>query len=293
MKDKGLILAKPFVKWAGGKTQLLDEIALCFEEIIENREIIYIEPFIGGGAVLFWLLQHYPNIRRAIINDVNRELICCYREIKNDVEDLINALQTIQDEYLPLSHDERTQYYLAKRKLFNTHCSSDSQTAALFIFLNRTCFNGLYRVNSKGLFNVPHGKYANPTICDTENLRAVSSLLQRVEILCGDYSHTLQYAGKDSLYYFDPPYKPLTSTSAFTSYTAVGFDDSQQLRLRDFCHQISQMGSNFIVSNSDPDDLFFDNIYENYTIRRVSAKRSINSNPNGRGELNELLITNH
>lgn len=220
------IQARPFVKWVGGKTQLLDEVKKSLPRDFSTRQhITYVEPFVGGGAVVFKLLQEYPNIERAIINDINEELICTYRVIKENVEDLIKSLAVIQSEYLPLSSDDRKSYFIAKRSLFNARKITPLETAALFIFLNRTCFNGLYRVNSKGEFNVPHGKYVNPRICDADNLRACSKVLQKVEILCGDFAETGRYAGPDTLYYFDPPYKPITETSSFTSYTRGGFDD--------------------------------------------------------------------
>lgn len=290
--------AHPFVKWVGGKTQLLEEVRRSLpQDMAFRRSLTYVEPFVGGGAVLFWILQQYPNIEHAVINDINAELICTYKVIKTDVETLIYKLNILQTEYISLDAELRKDYYMAKRAVFNTKSNEQSTTAALFIFLNRTCFNGLYRVNAKGLFNVPHGKYANPRICDADNLRAVSRLLQKVDILCGDFSDTRKYAGYNTLYYFDPPYKPITDTSSFTSYSKGGFDDTEQIRLRDFCNQISEEGSMFIASNSDPkaqkpEENFFDSIYSHYHIKRVSATRMINSNPNGRGSISEIMISN-
>ena len=213
------MLARPFVKWVGGKTQLLEEVERSLPKNLSSiSDLVYVEPFVGGGAVLFWILQKYPNISKAIINDINKELVCTYRVIRNDVESLISELEIIQNEYISLDESSRKTYYLNKRKLFNSKAITELQTASLFIFLNRTCFNGLYRVNSKGEFNVPHGRYSNPRICDMENLRAASSVLQKVEILCGDFSETMEWASDKALYYFDPPYKPLTETASFTSY---------------------------------------------------------------------------
>lgn len=292
------IQARPFVKWVGGKTQLLDEVKKSLPRDFSTRQhITYVEPFVGGGAVVFKLLQEYPNIERAIINDINEELICTYRVIKENVEDLIEILDVIQSEYIPLSSNDRKSYFIAKRSLFNAKKITPLETAALFIFLNRTCFNGLYRVNSKGEFNVPHGKYVNPRICDADNLRACSKVLQKVEILCGDFAETGRYAGPDTLYYFDPPYKPITETSSFTSYTRGGFNDQEQIRLRDFCDNISAAKSSFIASNSDPRNAnskenFFDSIYNNFFIRRVSATRMINSDASGRGSISEIMISN-
>ena len=290
--------AKPFVKWVGGKTQLLDDIKKALpRNLSQINDVTYIEPFVGGGAVLFWILQEYPNITKAIINDINEELICTYRVIKSDVEKLILELTRIQAEYLALNDIARKDYFLSQRERYNEKNNSDIETAALFIFLNRTCFNGLYRVNSKGKFNVPHGRYTNPKICDEETLRADSVVLQRVEILCGDFAQTGKYADDNVLYYFDPPYRPLTETSAFTSYAKDGFDDAEQTRLRDFCEQIATRKSLFVASNSDPQnvdhgDNFFDHLYNRFSIKRVSAARMINSKGNGRGAISEIMISN-
>ena len=290
--------ARPFIKWVGGKTQLLDEVRKSLPRDFASRQhVTYVEPFVGGGAVMFWILQAYSNIERAIINDINQELICTYRVIKENVEDLIAELSRIQAEYIPMDAEDRKAYFMEKRARFNTKQTAPVETAALFIFLNRTCFNGLYRVNSKGEFNVPHGKYANPRICDAENLRACSAVLQKVVILCGDFAETGRFAGPDTLFYFDPPYKPITETSSFTSYAKEGFDDNEQFRLRDFCDQISKEKALFIASNSDPKDInptedFFENIYRNFFIKRVSAARMINSDASGRGAISELMISN-
>ncbi len=290
--------ARPFIKWVGGKSQLLDEVRKSLPRDFASRQhVTYVEPFVGGGAVMFWILQAYPNIERAIINDINPELICTYRVIKENVEELITELARIQDEYIPLGTEDRKTYFMEKRARFNMKQIPPLETAALFIFLNRTCFNGLYRVNSKGEFNVPHGKYANPRICDVDNLRACSAVLQKVEILCGDFAETGRFAGPDTLFYFDPPYKPITETSSFTSYAKEGFDDNEQLRLRDFCDQISKEKALFVASNSDPKDVnpqenFFDTIYQHFFIKRVSAARMINSDASGRGAISELMISN-
>lgn len=290
--------ARPFVKWAGGKTQLIDDIRRTLPGDLSQRSgLTYVEPFVGGGAVLFWILQEYPNITRAVINDINAELICTYRVIKSEVEKLVAELRRIEDAYLPLGDEERKNFYLSQRERYNAGNNPDVVTAALFIFLNRTCFNGLYRVNAKGKFNVPHGRYANPRICDEETLRADSAVLQRVEILCGDFAQTGRYADGSALYYLDPPYRPLTATSAFTSYTKEGFDDREQTRLRDFCEQIARHRSLFVASNSDPqnvdhEDKFFDSLYRMFTIKRVSAARMVNSKGSGRGAVSEIMISN-
>lgn len=298
MKKSYIYPAKPFIKWAGGKTQLLSDIKKSLpHDFSQRNEATYVEPFVGGGSVLFWILQEYPNITRAVINDINAELICTYRVIKRDVESLITELYRHQTEYLPLDEVNRKEYFLANRELFNKRKTTDVETAALFIFLNRTCFNGLYRVNSKGNFNVPHGRYANPKICDEDTLRADSAILQRVEIHCGDFAQTGKYANDNVLYYLDPPYRPLTNTSAFTSYAKEGFNDAEQTRLRDFCEQIAKRKSLFVASNSDPQntnnkDDFFDRLYNMFYIKRVSATRMINSKGNGRSAISEIMISN-
>ena len=293
-----MTLARPFIKWVGGKTQLLNEVRKSLPRDFASRQhVTYVEPFVGGGAVIFWILQEYPNIERAVINDINQELICTYRVIKDNVGELIAGLTHIQNEYITLGAEDRKAYFLEKRTRFNTKKTTKIETAALFIFLNRTCFNGLYRVNSKGEFNVPHGKYANPRICNADNLRACSAVLQKVEILCGDFAETRRFAGPNTLFYLDPPYKPITETSSFNSYAREGFDDSEQLRLRDFCNQISKDKALFVASNSDPKAVnptenFFETIYQHFFIKRVSATRMINSEASGRGAVSELMISN-
>ena len=289
--------AKPFVKWAGGKTQLMSDIESLLPTDFHNRNITYVEPFVGGGSVLFWLLQHYPNIQHAVINDVNARLINVYRVIKAKPKKLISALRMLENEYLPMNHAKRTAYFLEKRRRFNDDELTNVEQASIFIFLNRTCFNGLYRENSKGMFNVPHGKYVHPKICDEQTIMADSDLLQRVDILCGDFDATKRYANEDTLFYLDPPYKPLNSTSSFNTYVKEPFDDAEQVRLRNFCNEVSGRGSLFVLSNSDvkgydPKDNFFDNLYAAYNIQRVFATRMINSNAEKRGKLTELMISN-
>lgn len=292
------IKAKPFVKWVGGKTQLIQNIDKVLpEDFASLRDVTYVEPFVGGGAVLFWILQQYPNISKAVINDINPDLTTAYRIIKEKPTELINELQVIQDEYLCLDEESRKAYYLKAREKFNTKRLEPVENTTFFIFLNRTCFNGLYRVNSKGLFNVPFGRYFNPKICDSDTILADSEILENVEILTGDFEATLKYASKNSLFYFDPPYKPLTDTSSFNSYAKEDFNDSEQIRLGNFCKKIDSLGYTFILSNSDvkgknPNDNFFDELYRQFNIKRVYASRMVNSNAKKRGKLTELLITN-
>ncbi len=292
-------LGKPFVKWVGGKTQLIPEIVRRLPEDFAMRDdIVYVEPFVGGGAMLFHMLQAFPNISRAYINDINRELITAYTVVRDTPEALLTRLDTLQREYLPLDEPQRKAYYLHQRDIYNSKSTDDITTAALLIFLNRTCFNGLYRVNAKGAFNVPHGRYAHPQICDETTIMADSALLQRVTVTCGDFASTIAYATRESLFYLDPPYKPLSNTSSFNSYSKEAFDDNEQIRLSQFCQTLEWIGSRFILSNSDvrgndPDNSFFDDLYTSFTIRRVYATRMVNANPDKRGKLTELMISNY
>ena len=290
---------RPFVKWVGGKRQLLESIEAALPaRVIDCESLTYIEPFVGGGAVLFHLLSVLPNIKKAVINDINPDLIGTYRTIRNDVDALIAFLSELQVEYRALGSEEaRRALYLDKRERYNSKELDVIENSALFIFLNRTCFNGLHRVNSKGLFNVPFGKHQKPMICDEEILRADSELLQNVEILNGDFARTLPYAFAGALFYLDPPYKPLSTTSSFNSYSKDSFDDTEQIRLKKFCDAIDECGAAWILSNSDvksndPTNDFFDNLYVDYQIERVWATRSVNANPEKRGRLTELLIGN-
>lgn len=251
----------------------------------------------GGGAMLFHMLQHHPNITYAVINDINPDLTTCYEVVKSQPETLIQSLLQIQTEYHALSDEEtRRDFYMQMRENFNTKSLNPIENTTLFFFLNRTCFNGLYRVNRKGLFNVPFGKYAHPTICDANTIMTDSELLQRVTILHGDYQQTLAHAGKHTLFYFDPPYRPLSNTSSFNDYSAEAFDDVAQVRLKEFCDQVHVAGHRFMLSNADcfshNSDRFFEDLYVNYDIQRVWASRNVNANASKRGKLQELLIRN-
>lgn len=291
--------AKPFLKWAGGKTQLINDIEKVLPTALLKENFTYIEPFVGSGAVLFWMLNNFPKIRKAVINDINADLINTYKTIASNPKELIAILEIFQNEYHALEGNEENKklYYYQKRNDYNRRNEESVGQAALFIFLNRTCFNGLYRVNRKNQYNVPMGGYKRPTICDKENIMAVSKALQKVEILCGDYQETLRFANKNTLFYFDPPYKPLSETSSFNSYAKEEFNDLEQVRLRDFCARIDALNHPWILSNSDVkgnngNDNFFDDLYKDFKIQRVDARRSINSNATKRGSLKELLITN-
>lgn len=292
-------MAKPFIKWVGGKGQLLHQLEAQLPVSFDLlSEVTYIEPFVGGGAMLFHMLQQHPNISRAVINDINPELTTCYSVVKRQADELIASLQAIQDHYYRLQGEEAQRaFYMKMREHFNHKRLTPVESTTLFFFLNKTCFNGLYRVNRKGLFNVPFGKYVHPTICDPETILADSALLQRVTILTGDYRKTLAYASGDTLFYFDPPYRPLSETSSFNDYSAQAFDDQAQVGLKEFCDEVNEAGYWFMLSNADcfshNGDRFFDDLYANYSIQRVWASRSVNANASKRGKLQELLIRNY
>ncbi len=291
---------KPFLKWAGGKGQLLKEIERYYP-FAEGSITKYAEPFIGGGAILFDILSKY-DLREVYISDINAELINSYRIIRDDIDALINMLYIMQNEFIPLDADSRKVYYNGKRERFNYLKVSGNENiniekAALMIFLNKTCFNGLFRVNKKGLFNVPMGAYKNPMICDEKNLRAVSEKLQNVTIVCGDYRESANFIDENTFVYFDPPYRPITDTASFTAYTENLFNDEEQIELARFVDDMHKKGAKIVISNSDPknsnaEDGFFDTIYSAYKIKRVEATRMINCNSEARGKIKELLITN-
>ena len=291
---------KPFLKWAGGKTQILENIRMKYPTGLGKTVVKYAEPFVGGGAVLFDILSNY-DLEQIYISDINRELILTYNSIRYNIDELISFLKDFEDEYLLSDENERKEIYYMNRSKFNVLKSNNSDSpelAALFIFLNRTCFNGLYRVNSKGEFNVPQGSYKNPSICDEENLRAVSDKLKNVQIVCGDYKKSEKFIDDKTFAYFDPPYRPLNLSSSFTSYTQDGFDDKNQIELARFIDDISERSAFVVASNSDPKnanemDDFFDKLYSRHKIFRIGASRAINSNGNSRGKINELLITSY
>ena len=287
--------AKPFVKWVGGKTQLIEQLEAQLPADFDAWEnVTYIEPFVGGGAMLFYMLQTHSNIKSAIINDINSDLTTCYTIVRDNPDKLVESLQEIQKEYYALrSEDKRKQFFMRRRDEFNTKALDDVRNTTLFFFLNRTCFNGLYRVNKSGLFNVPFGRYETPMICDPNTIYADSELLKNVEILTGDYQETLSRAKGRTLFYFDPPYRPLNNTSSFNDYTKEAFNDLAQCRLKEFCDRIEAAGYKFMLSNSDCKDMFFDDLYAQYIIERVQASRSINSNPAKRGKLDEILVRNY
>lgn len=293
---------RPFVKWAGGKGSLIPQITKYYPEDLKTGVIDkYVEPFVGGGAVLIDILQKY-DVKEAYAYDTNKDLINAYNVIKTEVNSLINKLKKYEDEYISLEMEDRKKYYYDVRSEYNSSEIKEGKIslkrAAEFIFLNRTCFNGLYRVNQSGDFNVPMGKYKNPTICDEENLEALSKLIKNVEFICGDYQTTEEIVDKNTFVYFDPPYRPLSVTSGFTSYTKDDFDDEDQKQLASYFRTLDTKDAKLMLSNSNPknvneEDTFFDDIYSGFNIKELQANRMINANANKRGKISELLIINY
>ena len=301
------IVPKPFLKWAGGKTQLLEQISNFLpQELLNGSVKKYVEPFLGGGAVFFNIAYKYQ-IQELVISDINTELVIAYKTIQYRVNDLIQLLTDIENKYLSFDENQRKEYFYQTRTQFNlrkNYINSQDynfewiERTAQIIFLNKTCYNGLFRLNSKGEFNVPAGKYKNPTICDPENLRAVADVLQNAEIYHRDFSEYENSIDSNTFIYFDPPYRPLNKTSNFISYSQQIFNDGEQIRLRDFFKSLDQKGALMLMSNSDPknqdiEDNFFETAYAGYRIERVKASRSINSNSLKRKAINELLIMNY
>jgi len=289
---------KPFLKWAGGKSQILDYIRSKYPTALGTAITKYAEPFVGGGAVLFDVISKYK-MEEVYISDINRELIQTYIAIRDNIAELVGFLKELESRFLRANDDIRKEIFYASRDRFNVLKSVDNgsiEIAALFIFLNRTCFNGLYRVNSHGAFNVPQGSYKNPSICDERNLLAVSLKLRGVTIVCADYKESRNFIDSNTFVYFDPPYRPLTATTNFTSYSENSFGDKEQTELAAYINEMSKCGASIVASNSDPKnadehDDFFDNLYSQHEIIRIYASRAINSIGSSRGKINELLIT--
>ncbi|WP_339006181.1 DpnII family type II restriction endonuclease [Fusobacterium polymorphum] len=295
------IKCKPFIKWVGGKGQLLPEINKLYPIELGKTINKYAEIFIGGGAVLFDILSKYK-LDEVYISDKNLELINAYKSIRDNIDILIKSLKEMEEEYIPLDDENRKIYYYEKRQKYNKLKinieENNIEKASLFIFLNKTCFNGLYRVNKKGEFNVPMGAYKNPKICDKENLKNVSMALKNVKIIYADYRESESFIDEKTFVYIDPPYRPLNTSSSFTSYTENDFSDKEQIELAEYIDLLNKKKAKIVMSNSDPknnniDDNFFDKLYKNYNINRVKATRMLNSNASLRGAINELLITNY
>jgi len=300
--------AKPFLKWAGGKNQLLRQLENYYPDDLRKGKIEkYIEPFIGGGAVFFEIMRRY-NIRSSYISDINKDLILTYLVIQQHLNILSEFLEQYQKEYDNTDEEKRNHLFLSMRKHFNSQQfeinykkNSDNwiPRAAQLIFLNKTCFNGLFRLNSKGEFNVPFGKYKNPNISDNYDILSVSRILQKTEILISDYKSCFDRADEKTFVYFDPPYRPVSKTASFTNYTGFKFTEKEQTELADFFRKLdTEKHPKLMLSNSDPknenpDDDFFEKIYNGYKLYRVYANRMINCNAEKRGQIKELVITNY
>lgn len=299
--------AKPFLKWAGGKGQLLDRFRELYPKELKQKRIrTFYEPFVGSGAVFFDIAQNYE-IESAYLYDINEELILTYKVIQKDVTKLLDFLHRYQKNYLKLDkkqrqeffYDQRTNYNLQRFNIdYDKYSEQWFPRAAQLIFLNRTCFNGLYRVNSKGEFNSPAGNYDNPTICDEQNLLAVHQVLQIAEIKKADFRQVVADLKDKSFVYFDPPYRPISKTSNFKAYSKQDFSDNEQIELSKLFRELDKEGIKVMLSNSDPKNInpfdnFFDELYSDYNIFRVPAKRIINSDPTKRGKINEIVVTNY
>jgi DNA adenine methylase len=306
--NQGSLHAKPFVKCAGGKTQLLDKLEERLPESIKESRTIerYIEPFVGGGAFFFYLKSKYE-VKKSYLFDINRELVAGYKVIQNNPHELVNRLYDLQDSYLRKSKTKREELFYKTRKTYNEQMNAFDyqeyniewiERASMLIFFNKTCFNGLFRQNKKGEFNVPFGDYKNPTICDAKNIFEVNKALKDTRIICGDFGKSTRFVKSDSLVYLDPPYRPLNHTSSFTDYSKESFTDKDQIRLGQYFRKMDKKGAHLILSNSDPknenpDDNFFDKMYDGYKIYRVLASRVINCNGGSRGKIFELIIKNY
>lgn len=304
--DNRITKAYPVLKWAGGKTKLLPEIQKQYPSKLQQGYLkTYIESFVGGGSVFFDIYNHF-NIEKAYLFDKNIELIILYKVIKNNAELLISRLSNLKKEYLKLTEEKREVFYYQSRSDYNTFDKKDDtniykknwvERAALTIFLNHTCFNGLYRVNRKGLFNVPMGRYKNPAILNSSNIRAVSQAFKIAEIKQCDFSEVIEYADQTTFIYYDPPYRSISKTATFNAYNSLNFNDDEQRRLRDTFIEVSRQGAYQMLSNSDPtnyiEDFFFDELYCDFNIKRIFASRMINSKGNSRGKIREILVTNY
>ena len=293
------IPAKPFVKWAGGKGNLLNILESHLPADFDSQaKVTYIEPFVGGGAMLFHMLTRHKNIRRVVINDINKDLIRCYQLVKDNPQTLIEILKPFEQKYYELNEDDRRQYFYEIRNEYNNAELSADQRAAHLIFLNHTCFNGLYRENASGGFNVPFGRYKRPKICNVDVVMADHEMLSKVDIICGDYKNILSHLGKGyNFIYFDPPYRPLMGSSNFNQYSKSGFGDSEQVELKAFSDRLTDRGCHLMLSNSDSTNedgtSYFETLYNGYTFSKLLAQRSISADAKKRKKQSEVLIKNY
>ncbi len=300
-------IARPFFKWAGGKGQLLEQFNKLYPKNLKDGKIQhYYEPFLGGGAVFFDIIQKFE-IESAWLYDINPELILAYKVVQKDVNTLLDFLMGYEKIYIPLDKADRKAYYYEVRETFNRdrldinyqkYGKNWISRAAQLIFMNKTCYNGLFRFNNSGGFNTPAGDYRNPKICDAENLLLVSKVLQRAEIKSTGYETVLEDIQENSFVYFDPPYRPISNSSNFKAYSKHDFTDESQKQLAQVFTKLNNNNCDVMLSNSDPkntnkDDNFFDDIYKDYKIIRIPARRSINSNAKKRGNIKEIVVTNY
>jgi DNA adenine methylase len=266
---------KPFLKWAGGKQKVLSSLVELLPSNV--RDCRYVEPFVGGGAMFFRLEPE-----TAVLGDVNERLVCCYRQVRDNVEGVLELLE-------PMAAENSAERYAMRRNWFNASTPGYSASAALFIYLNKTCFNGLYRENKNGKFNVPYGKYEKPLICDADHLRKASSLLKRAELLHGGFTQTAWVKG--DFVYLDPPYDPVFEESHFTSYHQTGFGKLEQSMLAEEYMAAHFRGAKLMLSNADTE--YVRELYKDFNIRTITAPRSISRNGKQRQRVGELVITNY
>ena len=281
---------KPFLKWVGGKTKLLSELEKNLPKKLTKRSFNYVEPFLGGGAVFFHLVQKF-NIEKAYLNDLNSKLIDVYEDVRDKNTELIQQLKKIESDYY--SSNDKKSFFLDQREKFNFSKKS-IQKSGLFIFLNKTGFNGMYRENSKGEYNIPFGQMKNPLICNKDLLEKTSKLLKDKEVIFSSKSFEKVAANdKEVFYYLDPPYRPISKTSSFTDYTKSSFNDKTQFALKEYCDKIDQKGNFFMQSNSYSDDGFFQNLYKNRKIKTLKVMRTISADGSKRNKTKEIIIKNY
>lgn len=286
VRNSGLNYAKPFIKWVGGKSKLVPELIKIFPKKFNN----YYEPFVGGGA-LFYEVKQNNNISFCNINDINKKLITTYLQIQNNPNSLISFLKSIEIEYKKLPLIEQEKYFYSIRKKYNEEDLDSIAIAGYLIFLNKTCFNGMYRENSKGQYNIPFGDQKNPNICDEKNIMAVFDCLKNTKITNLSFEEAVKKCQKGDFIYFDPPYHPVNFTSKFTSYHKNCFGPREQEKLRDVFANLDQKGCFVMLSNSYTP--FIEDLYCKFNINYLYASRSINSKGDKRGKIKEIVVTNY
>ena len=284
--------ARPFLRWVGGKNRLLrDFSARLPQRFIDGEPTTYIEPFVGGGAMLFYMLSNYSNIVSVKINDINERLTKTYMVVRDEPYKLLSVIEKLSDRWHSLPVKQRVDMYNEVKELFITESMDDITLAARFWFLNKTCYNGLYRESKEGKFNVSVGHCHN-FILDRENLIVCSRYLKHVNISTGDYKDCLTDITKNTLVYLDPPYRPISATSKFKSYSPEGFGDKDQLELKEIADKINEAGGRFMLSNSDCPDGFFDRLYSDYVIDKVSIQRCL-SCLSTKNVVQEIVVRNY